>query len=60
MVAEMVIAVADGYVERHPTVELAQVLLHVTTALEDEVHDVEIAVACLGITAICQTQQGHC
>ena len=59
MVAEMVIAIADGYIECHSTIELTKVLLYVTAVLEDEVHDVQIAVARLGITAISQAQQSH-
>ena len=31
-----------------------KVLLHVTAVLEDEIYDVQIAVTCLGITAISQ------
>ena len=48
----MVIAIADGYIECHSTIELTKVLLYVTAVLEDEVHDVQIAVARLGITII--------
>ena len=59
MVAEMVVCVADSDVERHTAVELTQIVLHVAAVLEDEINDVEIAVARLGIAAIRQTRKGH-
>ena len=48
----MVVRVADSDVERHTAVELTQNVLHVTAVLEDEINDVEIAIACLGAAAI--------
>ena len=59
MVAEMVIAVANGNVECHPAIKLAQVVIHVAAVLKNEVHDVQIAITCLGITTTSQSQQGH-
>ena len=59
VVAKMVVRVANSDVERYTAVELTQIVLHVTAALEDEINDVEIAVARLGIAAIRQTQKGH-
>ena len=52
VVAEMIITIADGCIECHTTTELMHVLLYVTAVLEDEVHNVQIAAARLGITAI--------
>lgn len=57
VVAEMVVCVANSDVERYTAVELTQIVLHVAAVLEDEINDVEITVARLGIAAIRQTQR---
>ena len=59
MITEMVIAVAYGDIKCYTAIELTQVVFHIATILEDEVNNIQISVACLGITTVCQPQKGH-
>ena len=59
MIPEMVITIAYDDIECHTAIELTQVFFHITAVLQDEVHNVQITVPRLCITAISQPQQGH-
>ena len=56
MITEMIICVTDTNVECHPTIQLFQIIFHIGTILNDKINNIQIAIACIGISSIIQPQ----
>ena len=54
MIAEVVVGIADANIEGYSAIQFLKVGFHVGAMLKNEVDDVKVAMACVGIIAIAQ------
>ena len=57
MIAEVVVGVAEHNVERYSAIEFPEILPYIGATVQDEIYDVQIAIASAASGTIIKTQQ---